>query len=204
MKRFSANQREMDAYSLRERGEEQKRPMTLIRTTADKDHAIAPKVSRRLAQGWEEFVYSERIRKGIYGKMPSLTGVECRCGKGRMTFPHWPPTSRNESSALLDNCLKTDNTHRRYLAYCWWVFAHSMATMTDWPSRSNQEPYTKLANSIRSNCPEVTRELKTDRRIARRHVDWTCERTCHVYLAKRDGCTCFCGRHREECPTHQY
>ena len=82
MKRFSANQREMDAYSPREHGEEQKGPMTLIRTTANKDHAIAPKVSRRLAQGWEEFVYSERIRSGIYGKMASLTGIECRCGKG--------------------------------------------------------------------------------------------------------------------------
>jgi hypothetical protein len=112
--------------------------MTLIRTTVNKDHAIAPKVSRRLVQGWEEFVYSERIRSGIYGKMASLTGIECRCGKGRMTYPHWPPTSRNEALALLDNCLKTDNTHRRYLAYCWWVFAHSIDGHNDELAQSEQ------------------------------------------------------------------
>jgi hypothetical protein len=42
----------------REHGEKHKGPMTLIRTTVNKDHAIAPKVSKRLVQGWGEYVYA--------------------------------------------------------------------------------------------------------------------------------------------------
>ena len=69
MKRFSADQQEMEVYKPREHGEKHKGPMTLIRTTVNKDHAIAPKVSRRLVQGWEEYVYAERIRCEMYGKL---------------------------------------------------------------------------------------------------------------------------------------
>jgi hypothetical protein len=36
----------------------------------------------------------------MYGKLASLTDIECCCGKGRMTYPHWPPTSQNEALAL--------------------------------------------------------------------------------------------------------
>jgi hypothetical protein len=123
--------------------------------------------TKGLTRGWEEYVYSERIRTGLHGRLATLEGDECLCGKGRVSYPHWPPTSRIEAFTVLNNCFRKDNIHRKYVAYCWWVFANLMATMKDWPSQDKQEPYAKLANTIRSHCPSVVRrtlfEKSTDR-----------------------------------------
>ena len=103
MKIFSADQQEMKDHEQRKYGKGSEKPITLTRT------AVSPKGSKRLIQGWEEYVYAERIRSGMYGKLADLA----MGGKGKMTYPHWPPTSRNEALALLDNCLKEDNIHRK-------------------------------------------------------------------------------------------
>ena len=109
MKRFSADQQEMKDHEQRKYGKGSEKPITLTRTAVNEEYAVSPKVSKRLIQGWEEYVYAERIRSGMYGKLADLA----MGGKGKMTYPHWPPTSRNEALALLDNCLKEDNIHRK-------------------------------------------------------------------------------------------
>jgi hypothetical protein len=45
-----------------------------------------------------EFVYSERIQDRIYEVLTRTN----TCGKGRMAFPHWPPTSFEEARALFE------------------------------------------------------------------------------------------------------
>jgi hypothetical protein len=204
MKRFSVDQQDTEDHEPSKHGKGNEKSITLVKATVNKEYTVPPKVSKRLIQGWEEYVYAERIRNRLYGRMANLANDECLCGKGKMTYPHWPPTSRNEALALLNNCLKEDNIHRKYIAYCWWVFANSMATMKDWPSQSKQEPYAKLANMIRSNCPAVVKELKPNRKIPPRPADWSCQKRCERYLRERDGCTCFCEWHQEECLTHKY
>jgi len=145
-----------------------------------------------LFESWLEFVYSARLQDGLYGKLPSTRGRKCYCNKGRMSFLHWPPTSIEEATELYGNCFDEDNTHRRYLPYCWWTFINKLATMHKWPSQNNQQRYEQLASHIQAMFPAVSVELERDRRIPVRPVGWRCNEMCVEILEKKDSCTCFC------------
>jgi hypothetical protein len=86
-------------------------------TAPSQDGRIQREIQNRsLFDIWMEFVYSERIQEGMYNNLVETNKRGCECGKGRMTFPHWPPTSLDEAKALFNNCLDKENTHRKYLA----------------------------------------------------------------------------------------
>ena len=46
---------------------------------------------------WMEYVRSTRAQEGLYGWLPRLGQGRCHCGRSRMSFPHWPPTSFEEA-----------------------------------------------------------------------------------------------------------
>ena len=59
----------------------------------------------------------------------------------------FPSLASNEYRRY-SNCFDEDNTHRRYLPYCWWTFINKLATMHIWPSQDNQRRYEQLASHI--------------------------------------------------------
>jgi hypothetical protein len=150
---------------------------------------------------WMEFVYSERIQEGMYGRLVNTNQGRCECGKGRVSFPHWPPTSLYEAETLFDNCLNQENTHRRYLARSWWAFVARIAATKPWKQQIKQEIYIQKEREIREACDiRLDEEVPVKRR--RRKAD--CQGICEPTLRKQKyACLCDCGHHREECPVHQ-
>ena len=162
-------------------------------------------VSRKLVRIWFEYVYSERTQNGLHNRLRITNHGECYCGKGRMSYPHWPPTSHQEAMDLLYNCFDKENTHRRYIAYCWWVFTNRLATMTPWVSSTSQKWYKDRAAEILQNCPAVFKELQQDKSIPLRLIGWSCRETCELILRERRcECTCFCKDYESECPLHRW
>jgi hypothetical protein len=131
------------------------------------------------------------------------TADRCRCGKGRMSFPHWPPTSFEEAVAQYEMCLEKGNRHRRYLAYSWWSFINNFATMEPWTIRKRQKRYQDGEKEIRQRCPTVTEELDKCREPPVRPKGWRCYEFCEPILKERKcSCLCHCRHHRDECPVH--
>jgi hypothetical protein len=146
-------------------------------------------------------VYSERIQEGMYGKLVSTSQGRCECGKGGMSFPHWPPTSLDEAKALFDNCLNKENTHRKYLARSWWAFVARIAATRPWKQQIKQEIYIQKEREIREKC-DIRLDEETPVKRRRRKAD--CKGICEPTLRKQKyACLCDCGHHREECPVHQ-
>jgi hypothetical protein len=154
-----------------------------------------------LFETWMEFVYSERIQEGLYGRLVKTNQGWCECGKGRMSFPHWPPTSLNEAETLFENCLNNENTHRKYLARSWWAFVARIAAVEPWKQQVKKEIYVQKEREIREAC-----EIRFDEEITitRRRRKADCQGICEPTLKKQKyACLCDCGHHREECPVHQ-
>jgi hypothetical protein len=150
---------------------------------------------------WMEFVYSERIQDGMYGNLVETNKEGCMCGKGRMTFPHWPPTSFNEAKSLFDNCLNEENTHRKHITRSWWAFVAIIAAIRPWKQQIKQEIYIQKEREIRERC-DIRFDEDTPVKRQRRKAD--CQGICEPTLRKqRYACLCDCGHHREECPVHQ-
>jgi len=121
------------------------------------------------------------------------------CGKGRMSFPHWPPTSFNE--ALFDNCLDEENTHRKHITRSWWAFVARIAAIRPWKQQIKQEVYIQKEREIRERYG-IRFDEDTPVRHQKRKAD--CQGICEPTLRKkRYACLCHCGHHREECPVHQ-
>jgi hypothetical protein len=95
-----------------------------------------------------EFVYSERIQDGMYEDLVNA-GKGCICGKGRMSFPHWPPTSFSEARALFESRLDKENTHRKHVARSWWAFVARIAAIRPWKQQIKQEIYLQKEREIR-------------------------------------------------------
>jgi hypothetical protein len=68
-------------------------------------------VSRKLVKIWFQYVYSERTQNGLHTILRITKHGECYCGKGRMSYPHWRPTSHQEAMDLVYNCFDKENTH---------------------------------------------------------------------------------------------
>jgi hypothetical protein len=153
---------------------------------------------------WMEYVSSARFEEGFPDTLSNASEGYCYCRKSRTSFPHWPPTSFGEAWALYENCFKEDNLHRKYLAYCWWVFANSRATFHPGKSTPQRLWYQREAEEIRAYCPAVNEELNRDKSIPERPREWSCQVKCAEILRWNDGCTCYCNHHRDECPTHRW
>ena len=66
----------------------------------ERQQEVTTKDSRTELYGlWMEFAITERIKNGWYDKMPSLGEGRCQCRRGRISYPHWPPTSVEEAAS---------------------------------------------------------------------------------------------------------
>jgi hypothetical protein len=169
----------------------------------DQDERIQQEIQERtFFDIWMEFVYSERIQEGMYNNLVETNKKGCKCGKGRMSFPHWPPTSLDEAKALFNNCLDKENTHRRYIARSWWAFVARIAAIKPWKQQIKQEIYPQKEREIRERCGIQFDDEIPEKHHKRRKAD--CQGICEPTVRKqRYACLCDCGHHREECPVHQ-
>ena len=162
---------------------------------------------RELLVLWMKYVYYTRTQEGLYEELPKLGKGRCYCGKSRMSFPHWPPTSLSEAEVQLQMCFEERNTHRKYLAYCWWSFINNLANMDPWTVSEPQQRYRDGREEIRRRCPAVAEELSTvtKLRVPRRPRGWRCDDYCEITLRERRcSCLCHCEQHRDQCPIHSY
>jgi hypothetical protein len=179
-----------------EPGLEQRRQQTAREETRDRRR-------RRLYGLWKEFVISSRIREGLYNKLPTIGEGRCRCGKARISYPHWPPTSTNEADAQFEYRIDEQNTHRRPLVINWWRHFNELANMKEWTASEPQQRYRDAEAIIREESPIVQQELERSTKVRKRPKEWSCREYCEKVLEEsRCECLCFCSEHHDECPTH--
>jgi hypothetical protein len=151
---------------------------------------------------WMKYVYYTRTQEGLNDQLPKLGRRRCLCGKSQMSFPHWPPTSQNEAEVQLQMCFEERNSHRKYLAHCWWSFINDIANMEPWIGREPQQRYKDGREEILRRCPAVAEEQRMVTRLPRRPRGWRCNNYCEVTLKERRcSCLCHCKQHRDQCPT---
>lgn len=153
---------------------------------------------------WMEFVYSERIKNGLYDRLPRLGKDRCECKKSQIGYPHWPPTSFEEAKAQFEYRLREKNTHKKYLTHCWWVFCNNMAEQHPWNVGGKQQIYRKQAEEVERRCPTLQEELIQEEPY-RRPEGWRCFEYCEPTLKKGScSCLCFCEHHMGRCPVHSW
>jgi hypothetical protein len=161
-----------------------------------------PKETVTLQQLWNEFVLATRVKSGWYEKLPKKG---CYCGKARISYPHWPPTSEEESMEQFSYCMNDYNDHRRNLVMRWWEHFNEFANMLTWNVSERQSYYQEAAEMIRLHSRIVQRELERSLTHKRRPKGWSCEEYCDKVLTKKQvSCLCHCGEHRDCCPIHSY
>jgi hypothetical protein len=183
-----------------------KKPLTAIGDMPEKkkqsseDRTLKEMVTLR--QLWNEFVLATRIENGYYGKLPKKG---CSCGRARISYPHWPPTSEAESAEQFNYCMDDNNGHRRNLVLRWWEHFNKFANMEKWEVSEQQKYYKDAADLIRLNSLVVQRELERSLTHRKRPKSWSCENYCDkVVTEKQVSCLCHCGEHRDSCPIHSY
>jgi hypothetical protein len=155
-----------------------------------------------LRQLWDEFVLATRIGNGYYDKLPRKG---CRCGRARISYPHWPPTSEAESAEQFNYCMDDNNGHRRNLVLRWWEHFNKFANMEKWEVSEQQKYYKDAADLIRLNSLIVQKELERSLTHRKRPKSWSCENYCDKVLTEKQvSCLCHCGEHRDSCPIHSY
>jgi hypothetical protein len=134
-----------------------------------------------LFKAWMEYVYSERIKNGLYGRLPQLRKGRCRCNKSGIGYPHWPPTSFDEAKVQFEYRLREKNSHRKYLTYCWWAFCNNMAARYPW---NDQQIYRRQAEEIERRCPSLQKEPIQEEEHHGRPKGWRCFEYCEPTLRK--------------------
>ncbi|KAN0071475.1 hypothetical protein V8E54_010071 [Elaphomyces granulatus] len=158
-----------------------------------------------LFETWMEFTYSERIKNGLYDRLPRLGRERCNCGKSQIGYPHWPPTSFEEATAQFEYRLRDKNVHKKYLTHCWWAFCNNMAAQHPRNETEGQLIYRKQAEEIERRCPSLREELIQEEKPHRRPEGWRCFEYCEPTLRKRNwSCLCFCEHHMGVCPVHSW
>jgi hypothetical protein len=155
-----------------------------------------------LQQLWKEFVLAVRVKLGWYEKLPKRG---CFCGKARISYPHWPPSSEEEAMKQFEYCMNNQNEHRRNLVLRWWEHFNEFANMQIWNVSECQGRYKEAADMIRMNSLIVQKELERSLSHRKRPKGWSCEEYCEKVLTKKQvSCLCHCSEHRDVCPTHSY
>jgi len=154
---------------------------------------------------WIEFAYSERQTRNWFERMPTTGTNKCFCGKGSISYPHWPPTSIEEAREQFEMCQDERNEHRRNLVVQWWRFFNDIADITPWRMSEPQQRYINAEKIIRESSPIVQQELERSTTIRRRKRPkrWGCREYCERVLREKEcSCVCHCEEHRDECPIH--
>ena len=157
--------------------------------------------TRELLKLWMEHDYSTWIQEGLYNQLPKLGRGRYHCGKSRMLFPYWPPTSLKEAEIQFRMCFEERIINRRNLAHCWWRVINNF---NPWTVSEPQQRYKDGQEEIRQRCPAVAEELRTVMKLPRRPRGWRCD-YCELTLTERRcSCLCHCEQHRDQCPIHSY
>src|ERR1700735_1792715 len=170
----------------------------------ERQREVTTKDSRMELYGlWMEFAITERIKNGWYDKMPSLGEGRCQCRRGRISYPHWPPTSVEEATEQFELCQDDNNEHRRSLVIQWWNHFNGFANMTEWKASEKQQRYKDAEKLIRESSIKVQQELERSTMVKKRPKGWGCREYCEPVLKEgRCSCLCHCEEHRDLCPTH--
>ena len=189
--------------NLREFAENTQRAITTAQKPTCQPKRTAEELRRNLYGLWMEFTNTERIKDGKYTELSKLGEGKCRCRKGKISYPHWPPTSVEETTKQFELCRDDNNTHRRDLTIRWWSHFNELANMTEWKASEKQQRYRDAEALIRENSEMVQRELNRSTTIRKRPKGWKCHEYCEPVLKeKRCSCLCHCEEHRDLCPTH--
>jgi hypothetical protein len=109
---------------------------------------------------WMEFAYSERHKEKWFERMPTLGKKRCICGKSRIGYPHWPPTSIEEATEQFELCQNDYNEHRRNLVIKWWGFFNDIANITPWKVSEPQQRYIDAERNTRESSQLVQHDRR--------------------------------------------
>lgn len=135
---------------------------------------------------------------------PTRRSLHCFCGKSGTSYPHWPPSCREEAVAQL-RCLLESTPHRLYLAHCWLIFLYGLAESRSQES-AHSEDYHRIIYLVQKSCPTLFSDQEDlgNHASKRKWHGTDCERLCcRVLREKSCYCLCCCSLHREECPVHR-
>src|ERR1700684_2684617 len=122
----------------------------------ERQQEVTTKDSRTELYGlWMEFAITERIKNGWYDKMPNLGEGRCQCRRGRISYPHWPPTSIEEATEQFELCQDDNNEHRRSLVIQWWNHFNGFANIVEWKASEKQQRYRDAEELIRESSVKV-------------------------------------------------
>jgi hypothetical protein len=163
-----------------------------------------PKDKRiELEELWLEFTLAERIKHGWYEKMPNGGQGKCACGRASISYPHWPPSTKEEALRQFEYTMRNENEHRRNLVLRWWEHFNDFANMTPWTACERQGRYKEAAELIKEHSIIVQRELERSWMHEKRPKGWRCHEYCEIVISKKGvSCLCHCGQHRDQCPIH--
>lgn len=155
---------------------------------------------------WMEFAYSERHKVYWFDRMTTMGKDRCVCRKSRIGYPHWPPTSTDETTAQFELCRNEDNMHGKNLVIRWWSFFNDIANIRPWKMSEPQQRYVDAERLIRENSKLVQKELERSTTVRKKRAKgWGCREYCEEVLKERRcSCLCHCEEHRDECPIHSY
>jgi hypothetical protein len=163
-----------------------------------------PKNKRIELEGlWLEFTLAERIRNGWYERMPDKNHGRCACGRASISYPHWPPSSKEEALQQFEYSINNENEHRKNLVIRWWEHFNDFANMSPWNVSERQGRYREAAELIKEHSLLVQKELERSYAHKERPKGWRCHEYCDRVIERKEvSCLCHCGQHRDECPIH--
>ena len=113
------------------------------------------------------------------------------CGLSRQSYPHWPPTTIQESFDQLVYLHNKHDWHRRYLAHQWRLFVRAQASTRLPPALSNDvyeidtsSQYEELSDEIYQTFECIEMDMNQNMSTARRPKGWSCSSYCTVMLSK--------------------
>jgi len=112
--------------------------------------ALASATYRCLRKSWLSFVRHELKQLGMSSRLPSSSA--CFCGKSWISYPHWPPSTYEESVEQFRSLLSSPRPPRPSLASCWLSFL----SRTDWAQRQRNsacDDHSSMVRLLRENCP---------------------------------------------------
>jgi hypothetical protein len=146
---------------------------------------------------WLEFVHADRIIDGQHKQLGLKRKGRCKCGKGAISYPHWPVSTINEAFDMLNYLHDEHNKHRRYLAHKWWAFERAK------PDTAEQRR-PNMADDIIKEFKCISIDINKDTKTTPRARGWKCSEYCEVVLSNNESiCLCHCYEHRDECPIHK-
>jgi hypothetical protein len=163
---------------------------------------LPPHVYHSLKKSWLSYVRLQLEDEGKPSYLPSIgrsgSKRSCFCNKSSISYPHWPPSSYEESIDQLFILLLYPRPSRPTLAFCWLSFLQKDLVK---PVKDNESMLSLVQNSCPIFSSSWSSEEPTQKSTWRRD---DCADFCQSVLEEGTCyCLCCCPYHREECPAHR-